>query len=145
MASALVLFALLACRPAGATEIYHWVDQNGVPNFSSTAPPGQKGQVETVVLEESPAPRYDPEKDPFDVEGQAGRMAAYREEMTRRREAAATRRAAQPQPVVQYQDRYIGGAWWNRPYYPRPPTRPQPPIAVPYETHSFSPPGSKRN
>ena len=144
---ALFLLALLVSPTAFATEIYHWVDENGVANFSSTAPPGHNDQVKTVVLDDSPAPRYDPEKDPFDVEGQAERMSAYREEMTRRREAAAKRRAAQPQPQpVQYQNRYIGGAWWNRPYYPRPPvSRPNPPVAVPYETATFRPPGHSRN
>ena len=106
----LSLLALALAVPAFAAEIYHWVDENGVANFSSTAPPVQDVPVKTMVLDDSPAPRYDPEKDPFDVEGQAERMAAYREQLAKRREAANQRRASQPRTVVQYQDRYVGAA-----------------------------------
>jgi len=145
---ALIFLVFLASSPAVATEIYRWVDENGVANFSSTAPPGDVGGVSKMNLEDTTPPDYDPEKDVFDVEGQAERMAALREEQAARREERRKRQrdAVQQQPV-QYRDPYQYGRplFWQPPYYPRPPERPEPPIAVPYETVPFRPPGHSRD
>ena len=72
---ALAFLALLASFPAMATEIYHWVDENGVSNFSSTAPPGLAEEVNKMTLEDTTPPDYDPEEDRYGVAAQAERMA----------------------------------------------------------------------
>ena len=42
---------IAALQPASATEIYTWVDENGVPHFSDTRPMG--AGVETLTIRES--------------------------------------------------------------------------------------------
>lgn len=131
----------------GATEIFHWVDENGVSHFTQSAPPSDVAGVKQMMVEDSPPPDYDPEEDRYGVAQQQERMAAMRAEMEEKREAEAKRQrdAAARQPVVRYQDRYGSPLFYNPPYYrPRPP-RPEPPIAVPYETATLRPPGGGRN
>ena len=144
----LFLLAFLASSSVSATEIFHWVDENGVSNYSSTAPAGDVADVETVNLPDNTPPDYDPEEDRYGVQAQAERMAALREELAQKREDARERqnRAARQQPA-QYRDPYRYGQplFWSPPYYQRPPVRPQPPIAVPYETVTLKPPGLSRN
>lgn len=48
-ALATVLTAGLACAgAAGAADVYRWVDENGVVNYSQTAPDNARGTVERV-------------------------------------------------------------------------------------------------
>lgn len=132
-----------------ATEVYHWVDENGVSHFTQNAPPATIDGVEKMTLEDTTPPDYDPEEDIYGVAQQQERMAAIREERKEKREAGLKRQrdAAARQPAVRYDDPYGYGrrAFWNPPYYPRPPMRPEPPIAVPYPTSTLRPPGSGRN
>jgi hypothetical protein len=148
MKRTLFLLAFLASSPVYATEIYRWVDENGVANFSSTAPHGAVDGLSTMELEDSTPPDYDPEEDRYGVQAQAERMAALREDMANKREDARERqnRTSRQQPV-QYRDPYRYGypLLGSPPYYPRPPVRPEPPISVPYETVTFRPPGASRN
>ena len=106
----LLLMVLLASTPVPATEIYRWVDENGVPNFSSTAPYGDVAGVSKMTLEDTTPPDYDPEEDRFGVAAQAERMASLREEMAEKREARRDRQSntTQQQPV-QYSDPYRYG------------------------------------
>ena len=143
---ALFLLAVLASLPVFATEIYHWVDENGVSHYTQSAPPGDVAGVSQMNLEDTTPPDYDPEEDRYGVEAQAERMAALREEMTEKREAQRERqRNTAQQPVVQYQQPYPYGysSFWQPPYYPRPP-QPVQPIA-PAPTFPFRPPGLSRN
>jgi len=132
-----------------ATEIYHWVDENGVSHFTQNAPSAAIAGVEKMTLEDTTPPDYDPEEDIYGVAQQQERMAAIREERKEKLEAGLKRQrdAAARQPAVQYDDPYRYGrrAFWNPPYYPRPPLRPEPPIAVPYTTSTLRPPGPGRN
>ena len=141
----LYLLACVASMPAAATEVFHWVDENGVPNFSQQAPGGNTSGVNQLTLDGTAPPDYDPEEDRYNVKAQQERMQALREEMAARREAGAERQRNQPQPAVQYRNiGYSNPLFWNPPYYPRPPIEPQPPIAQPYPTVPFRPPGSNR-
>jgi hypothetical protein len=140
----LVLLATIAATTLSANEIYHWVDENGVQNFSQTQPAGNTTGVSKMNLVDTTPADYDPEEDLYDVEAQAERMNALREDMEKRREAARERqRNAAQQPVVQYRqpDRYYSRPLLYPPIYPRPPHRPEPPIAVPYPTETLRPPG----
>jgi hypothetical protein len=131
----LAFLALLASPPAVATEIFHWVDENGVSNFSSTPPPGLAGEVSKMTLEDTTPPDFDPEEDRYGVAAQAERMASLREELAEKREARRDRQSnTQQQQPVQYSDpyRYGNNGYWGSGYYPRPPVTPVLPIAEPF-------------
>jgi hypothetical protein len=140
----LALTATIASATLYAEEIYHWIDENGVQNFSQTQPAGNAQGVSKMNLVDTTPADYDPEEDRYDVQAQAERMNALREDMEKRREAARERQQnADQQQAVQYRqpDRYYSRPALYPPIYPRPPVRPQPPIAVPYPTETLRPPG----
>lgn len=140
----LVLLAMIASTAALAGEIYHWVDENGVQNFSQKPPDGKIPGVSQLNLVDTTPEDYDPDEDRYGVEAQAERMAALREEMEQEREDAREReRNAAQQQAVQYREpyrRYSNGVWLP-PIYPRPPVKPELPIEVPYPTATLRPPG----
>jgi hypothetical protein len=124
----------LAATPVSATEVYRWVDADGVVHFSQTAPAGGVNDFSREVVE-SPVPSgYDPEQDIYDVAGQQERMQARREALERDREArrelerAAAQRPVTATPPVQGYPVY---GWPG--YRPRPPLRPRPPVEPPIE------------
>ena len=143
------ILLLLAAPAVWATEIYHWVDKDGVPHYSQNPPPADTSGVNRMRLEDTSPANVDPEEDLYNVEVQQKRMASIRQEREEKREADRERRAkvAAQQPVVIYQQSQpYSYPFWNSGIYPRPPInpgppiRPQPPIAVPYSV-PFSPPG----
>ena len=140
----MAFLAMIASPAAPGSEIYHWLDENGVPNFSQKEPDGELQGVSRLTLTDTMPPDYDPDEDRYGIEAQAERMAALREEMEQQREDARERRRNTPQQqAVHYPEpyrRYARGIW-HPPYYPRPPPRPQPPIVVPYRTATLEPPG----
>jgi len=142
-----------AAAPVWATEVYRWVDADGVVHFSQTAPTTAVEEVSREVVEDPVPPGYDPEQDIYDVAGQQERMQARREALERDREArrererqAAQRPVTSPPPVQGYP---VYG--WPG-YGPRPPGRPRPPIEPPIEPPvqpsrppgTLKPPGSGR-
>ena len=140
-----ILAALGTAAPAGATEVFHWVDENGVHHFSQTEPVADTAGVATVEVEDAPPSGYDPEEDIYGVAAQADRMQALRDEMAEKREdrLERERNAARQQPVQYQPYRYSRPMFWNPPYYPSPPVKPQPPVPEPYETRILIPPGSR--
>lgn len=141
-----MLLPVLAASPVFATEVYHWVDENGVQHFSQSAPPGTVGDVKTMTLDDDAPASYDPDEDIYGVEAQAERMASIRKEMDEKRKAEQDRRrnSRSRQPAVQYQYpvNYGYGSYWRPPYNPFPPERPQPPVVErPYPTDTLRPPG----
>ena len=139
----LLLLTCLVSMPVLATEVYHWVDENGVAHYSQNAPGAGVAGVSKLILEDTAPPDYDPEEDRYGVEAQAERMASLRDEMAEKREAERKRqRNAVPQPVVQYQQPYPYGysSFWRTPYYPGLPPRPVQPIE-PAPIFPFRPPG----
>ena len=144
----LFLLVLMASSPVLATEVYHWVDENGVSHYTQNAPSPDVTGVSSMTLEDTTPPDYDPEEDRYGVQAQAERMAALREEMAQKREAERERQRNTPrQQLIQYQQPYNYGysSFLRPPLYPVPPIRPQPPIEVPYETVTLRPPGSGSN
>jgi len=83
---------LVACAGAlftaetDAAEIYRWVDENGVVNFSQTAPPSQDLAAEKVAMQDDRPSDWDPEADIYGVEEQAARMQALRDDMDKKRQ-----------------------------------------------------------
>lgn len=127
----MLFLGLLAASPLAATEVFRWVDENGVIHFSQNPPPGNDERVEVLMLDDSPPPDYDPEEDLYGVEAMAEEMSQLREEMAKKRDLARERQqnnsqqtAVQYQQPVQYGYPYLG-----RPLFPgaRPPNRPRPP------------------
>jgi len=115
-----------------ANEIYHWVDENGVANFSQHAPGDHVPNVNTLNLPELGPEEAEIDEDPFNVAEQAERMKALREEMAERRAVKRQRdQMAEQRTVIEYRDpepAYPYG-FGNRPHFPnRPPARPEPPI-----------------
>lgn len=144
----LFLLASLLSSAAVSQEFYKWVDENGVVNFSMNPPPRDVSNVSSIVLDEPAQQQQDPDDDPFNVEATAERMQAYRDSMDKRRQAQRKERLerdriAAQRPVVEYQRVGYRNSWpWyaNRPVYPVQPIEP-PPVAVPYPSVPFRPPG----
>jgi hypothetical protein len=130
-----ILLALSLAVPAWATEIYKWVDENGVTHFSQLQPDSTVVDVSQPVLQDTRPSDYDPDRDLYDVEGQAERMQQLREERAEKRQARLDRqREAENRKALQYPVReYHYGYPIYRPGWgnPRPPLRPTPPVARP--------------
>lgn len=149
----IILVSLLVCGfaagPAAAQEIYRWTDENGVVNFSDTAPADQSSGVSTVAVEDTRPSDYDPEADIYNVEAQAERMQALRDTMQKEREARLERErnAAHQQPAPgNWSTGYAVPAWWwGRPGDGRPPRPPERPVPEPYPTVPLRPPGKAQN
>lgn len=142
------LFALTGFPPAAAEaqEVYRWVDENGVVNFSDRAPPAAvAADVGTLTLEDTRPAGYEAEQDVFNIEATAERTQARREALRERQPA--------PPVVVQYPEQSNTGYPWGYPYgYPplrpggkppfRPPQRPPPQPEPPADdTSTWRPPG----
>lgn len=139
-----ILAVAMGISSGYAYEVYHWVDENGVPHYSQERPDENIAGVRKLQLEDTTPPDYDPEEDRYGVEEQAERMAGLREDRQARRDEARERQLNAPQPpVVIYQEPYYPGylnRLWLPPAYPWPPVRPEPPIAVPYRTATLASP-----
>jgi len=151
----LACLPILACgSPASAQEVYRWVDEKGVVNFSDTAPRSAHEDIDTLRLEDTAPTDYDPSEDRYHVAAQAERMRALREEMEKQREQRRERlRSMPPQPPEQYPQGVRYGYPYGYPAYGRPPARPpsrppvgpRPPRPEPYETSTFRPPGQQQD
>ena len=131
---------------ADTTEVYHWVDENGVAHFSQTGPNDAGGEVRKLALENPVPSGYDPDEDIFGVEQQAQRMKELRESMEAKRQARleAQRKAEAQRPVVIYQQQpaYRFGTWIpglpsRPPVYT--PVWPGYPVPEPYPSVPFLP------
>lgn len=130
----LVVSCGFACVAVHATEVYRWVDEDGVFHFSQTAPLKVEAEVDKLALQDTRPSDYDPDQDIYGVEAQAERMKALREDMEEKRQASLEReREVAKQPVVQYRqpERYGFPVYWNPGLRPKPPLKPVPPIALP--------------
>lgn len=139
-----LLLGYLAVSSADATEVYRWVDDDGVIHFSQSAPPANVPGVTEMTLEDTAPTEYDPDEDLYGIDAQAERMAQLRQEMADKREQAQERqRNAARQPVTQYQQpmQYGYPYYGLPPYSPglRPPRPEPPPRPGPYPTDTLRP------
>ncbi len=140
---------LMFASTLAAQEVYRWVDENGVVNFSDTSPAGRIEGVSTVDLGEPTPPGSDPEEDLYNIAATAERTQALRDAMAADREARRERQreslTQQAPPYPQTSSYALPPWWWDRPGYgrppQRPPTRPEPPEPEPYPTATLKPPG----
>lgn len=149
----MTLGLLAGAVPAMADQVYRWVDENGVVNFSDTAPgSAQAGaEVNTLTLEDTAPRDYDPGQDIYNVAAQAERMQALRDEMEQEREARREQqRRIQSQPAAPYPSGVNDGYPYEFPAYGRPPLEPpgrpparppSRPVPEPYDTSTLRPPG----
>ena len=121
----LVLCALLPGTTAGAGELYRWVDDDGVVNFSQWAPADSRVEATTLYIAAENAEDYDPAADDYSIENQAKRTGdvwqkvkdrrAAAEELRRQREEERWRREQQT-AYYQPEPYYVRSVY--RPYYP---------------------------
>ena len=141
------LLTTLLVAPVAATEVYRWVDENGVTHFSQMPPDLLVTGVSQQTLRDTRPSDYDPEQDIYGIEAQAERMQQLRDERKEKRLARLEReREAQKQPAVQYREREYYGYPVYRPGWvnPRPPLRPTPPVARPPRTLLPLPPVARQ-
>jgi len=137
----LTLLATLALTGASASEIYHWVDKDGVAHYSQFPPPEDTADVSKKKLEAQALPGNSPTEDVYNVKEHERRMAQWRKERDQRRQDAREEKSQPQPPPVRYPEPYNGfsRSFWYPPIYHRPPyrpphrppNRPQPPVVIP--------------
>ena len=138
------LLAMISRTAVAAIEIYHWLDENGIPNYSQTRPEGKIPDVNKLIMVDTTPPDYDPEKNPYSVQANTERMVALREKMEQRREARRERRRTVSQrQFVPYREPvpYYSHPVWYQPIHPVPPQNPPPQIAEPDPIATLIPSG----
>ena len=120
-----------------ASEIYKWVDEDGIVHFSDTMP-ADDTKVESLRLNATNPPDYDPSNDPYSIRNQADRIGETWSRLEEEREARREkqREAALRQPAYVYQPY---DSYYDRNRYPyfrpglRPPSYPghRPPFQGP--------------
>ena len=68
-----LLATLAVAATVEATEIYKWVDEAGVVHFSDTKP-ADVASVESLRVNQTNAPEYNPADDPYSIRNQAKRV-----------------------------------------------------------------------
>ena len=97
----LVIVLPLLCSSAivHATEIYRWVDEDGVVNFSDEKP-ASVTDADVLEVQAGNSPDYDPDTDPYSIRNQAARInkkyAAIEEGREERREKRREEAARRP-------------------------------------------------
>jgi hypothetical protein len=145
-----VISGLFLAGAAAAQEVYRWVDEDGVVNFSDTAPASAESgaEVNTLTLQDTTPMNYDPEQDIYNVAAQAERMQALRAEMEKEREARLEQQQSAPQQPASTSSSAVNyGYPYGYPAYGRPPLRPgrpparppERPVPEPYDTSTLRP------
>ena len=145
----MLVLTAIAVPDTSAREIYRWVDENGVVNFSSEAPPPGADGVETVEIEDPVQSAADDDDDIYNIEATAERTQALRDGMQERRDKLRAERlereriAAQQNVRTEYRTYRAGYPWYGGyPILPQPPIEPTPPMRPePYPTVPFRPLG----
>ena len=130
----LVLLVFIGSTKVAASDIYHWVDDNGVSHYSQYQPDGDTQNVSKQQLKNKPQPANGDAEDVYNVEAHEKHMAEWREE---RDEKRADARAHNSQTAQQHSTRNPksysaqSGSYWYPPVYGKPPVKPRPPIVRP--------------
>jgi len=121
----LAFLLVIAGTNIGASEIYQWVDENGVSHFSQQPPSKDTQDVSTrKIIETTPAVGGEAE-DIYDTKAHEERMAEWRKQREQERKDARDRRDqdARKQPTYQQPESYGRRPYIYPPIY-RPPVRP---------------------
>ena len=106
------LIPLISGNSALAGEIFHWVDEDGVLNFSDWAPANGNVQVAKLVVNDSNPPGYDPNEDQNSILEQAERMNIRWAELQERQEDRRKQRRE-----LEEQQRRLQPVEYGYPYY----------------------------
>jgi len=115
--SALIVLGMsLSGSPAASSEIFTWIDDDGVVHFSD-GPPADDGTYSKLHVNASNPPDYDPANDPNSIANQAKRMNRKWTALAKAREERLAERREQPDRYAQnLPPRYDG---WRYDYWPR--------------------------
>ena len=122
---ALAFLLVIASANVGASEIYQWVDENGVSHFSQQPPTKDTRDVSTrTFIETAPAVSGEAE-DIYDTKAHEERMVEWRKQREQERKDARDRRDqdARKQPTYPQPESYGRRPYIYPPIY-RPPVRP---------------------
>lgn len=122
------LVAMMLMSGAGddavASEIFQWIDDDGVMHFSQWQPEDATVEVTTLQLIARNTPDYDPQDDPYSIRNQAERINSIWAELEKKRDERrerrleAVERAARMAPVYREPARYYVPAYPFRPVRP---------------------------
>ena len=114
-----ILFLVVA--PAPGSEIFHWVDEDGIGHFSDWVPKDSSAEVSKLIVSDSNPPDYDPSEDQNSVLGQAERInarwAALNEKQEERRKQRLEREEQRLQTVVYDYPYYNDSYFYYRPVH----------------------------
>ena len=140
---------LLLGMSSSAGELYRWVDDDGVVNFSQWAPADSHVEATTLYIAAQNDADYDPAADDYSIQNQAKRTGAVWQEVKDRRAAAEAlrrqdeeerRRREQQYAYYQPLPYYVRSVY--RPWHPfRPHVKPLP--HHPLKPHHRHPPDSR--
>jgi hypothetical protein len=121
----LVFLLVIASANIAASQIYQWVDENGVSHFSQQPPPKDTQDVSTKAIRDTAPYRDGEAEDIYDTKAHEERMAEWREQREQERKDARDRRDqdARQQPTYQQPESYGRRPYIYPPIY-RPPVRP---------------------
>jgi len=115
------LISLIIGDAAIGGEIFHWVDEDGVLNFSDWAPENSNVEVAKLTVSNANPPGYDPGEDQNSVLGQAERInarwAALNEKQEERRKQRLEREEQRLQTVVYDYPYYNDSYFYYRPVH----------------------------
>ena len=132
-----VLLAAIASANVAASEIYHWVDENGVAHFSQQPPAKDIQNVSTQTIRDTAPTAGVLAEDIYDTKAHEERMAEWRKERDQERKDARDRKeqVARQQALTYPQpESYDRRPYLRPPIYrphPRPPYNPERPIFNP--------------
>jgi len=105
---------MLAMSGAGATEIFQWIDDEGVVHFSDTRPESDVAVKALHVNKSTPAD-YDPQDDPYSILNQAARMNRSWAELEKIRDERAEKRREEAERNRRYVELYEPDFYYQRP------------------------------
>jgi hypothetical protein len=121
----LVFLLVIASANIAASQIYQWVDENGVSHFSQQPPAKDTQNVGTKTIRDTAPNAGGEAEDIYDTKAHEERMAEWREQREQERKDARDRKEKEATQQVRYPQPESYG---RRPYiYPpihRPPGRP---------------------
>ena len=115
LSAAILVMATLVSQRAYSTDVYHWVDDDGVVHFSDTRP-NDDADVKTLQVDAANPPGYDPAEDPYSIANQAKRMNEKWSALAKEREQRRKARRERTPAYVQYRPPRNDG--WRHTYWP---------------------------
>jgi len=114
---AVVLLLSVWTTTATASEIYQWMDEDGVVHFSDTRP-ADGAVVTTLRVQATNPPDYDPVDDPYSIRNQAERTNSTWTELEKAREERQEKRREEAERNLRYAPAsYDSYLYYSRPAY----------------------------